>query len=375
MTKLSLLLMYILISFNLAAQKKVVKKSKAPDFCSAVHKIVENAYNNFENISDDLEKLIYDKSGHRMGPGVPVAINIPGTNVSYLYQLHKPYRAAYTGFFGNFVTEKAARIKAEQIRTQLSQCFPKLLVGSGFPDLNDILRNLDDTLGKHSIPATPDESNPFSSDNDVKLKYVVYDLDQVSSTPLDMYVEVTKRNDSYRVFLVIQKVTELFEQGKKEIPVQSKFNKEILDLLEYAGNDFNAIKGTAIKYGKTIDLAYVMTNREDYRTDFILEGTEETKIETSPDYTIYKSKFQSSPSPKDFFNGLYDKLKRELGNEFDFPADEATLKNTKEKDLQAVIYRKSERKQKIELILNIQSESHKYGTWEGVYLIVESYKK
>jgi len=159
--------------------------------------------------------------------------------------------------------------------------------------------------------------------------------------------------------------------------VQTKFAKQILQLLDYSKDGFKAIKGEEkIEYSKElVNPFFDQKVYSRFKTGFLPDGAEKSEIRDYPDdkSTKFIASYDYFIYPESNYQDLFDKMKKELENDFTYEADEESIrKKGYIKSQKAVFYRKGTKQPQIELIFNMDEDTITNGMPQGILIVVEA---
>ena len=354
------------------------------DFCSMLRKILFNAVYNFTYNSNFIkEELFKNEKGNDIGYGYKTDLIMPGALGSFIgtRPLH------YFSVMEEFNSEIAARAGMEKIKNKLAACLVNYKV--------------------ETKKATDDYShlaeNPFA-DIAILLNYEFTSKEQTGQLSPKVILQIERFSDRYCINLTvlgtgsqtIPRKPETIVQPKET--TQSKLAKQLLELLDYSKDGFEAIKGEEIKKLQsweklktskdsfTIDELVVDTDfypssksrNEKFKTTFLPEGAIKSEIRYYPDDK--STKFIASASysyvfAELTFQKLFGKMKKELGDGFDYEADEESIKEKNYSESKRVVfYRKGSNLSQIELIYNIETDTLRNGMPVGILIVVTDLK-
>jgi hypothetical protein len=365
MKKLFILLSYFFISLSIAAQKTPVKNNPNNNFCNALLKVIAQAPGQFEKLkTGGYLAFLNPSTGSLVGDGWVASINFPDAFLSNINPVENGPNT-YNVYLGNYQSEADARKEAGIIKNKLSACLP----GFTIEDRAYMENNF------HGFPINFYfiEKKKGSSPQQIVNLYLGKDS---SIHSIHLRIFGSDVNGTVLQAIMAKPVT------ADSRDVQTKFAKQMQQLLDYSKDGFKAIKGEEVKMKEATTLADLADHTFDqriywkFKTGFLPEATYKSEIRYYPDDK--STKFIASASytyifPELTFQKLFEKMKKELSDGFDYKADEESIKEKNYSESKRVVfYRKGAKLSRIELIYNKETDTLRNGMSDGILIVVEA---
>ena len=363
MKKLFILLSYFFISLNIPAQKTPVKNNPNDIFCNTLLKVIAQSSSQFEKLkTGGYLAFLNPKAGGWVGNGWVASINFPGAFLSNIEQVENGPNT-YNAYFGNYPSEADARKEAGIIKNKVSACLPGYTIE-------------DRAYMENSFQGFPINFFFIEKKKGTSPQQIINLCLARDSSIYNIYLRIIGSDVNGAVLQSI--MTKPVTEDSRN--VQTNFAKQMEQLLGYAKDGFKAIKGEEIEQPKNSALASILLgekNLRKYRSEFRPEGFNKGAILYYPD--IQSTKFIASYDyfilPEFYYRDLFDKMKKELGNDFTYETDEESIrKDHFDKSQKVVFYRKDSKQSHLELIYNSEPDAKKNGMPDGILLVVEALK-